>query len=423
MKKERAIYAGDVVRIVNGDNAGGQAGFVGAQEMRGPNILRVVHGVEIRGNNEINVVVYRDEARKEGMYRYAIKNIELVLTPSGKTKRQRAPRGEPWDVRPYPPADRHFRVAQPMRRIEPVDVPAPRPNWNLPPAEMVADIVKQKAARAVAKPAEKADDERRIEAKERFTNSIMNGSGVSQWLYRTASGWKQFVGAACHANIRGSGLIHEHYEGIAGVYNKMTDEAKAEYRRWFDYLVNRSPWKDVYITKDFDDALANHVSINVQMSSPVVMGAITILRTGHEYPRIRTLFCKLVDEGVPEFAAMAAQAFMGYTVGQFTTGGLHTNHTIFDSYMHPEKVLSFMLNGYEDKWKNINVFHKTREIAGEWSFGIFNSIVKNDNLRYNPKTLPWVEEAEGGGLVRVHSVNLDKFKQFVIKFQEKANVK
>ena len=401
MKKERAIYAGDVVRIVNGRNDGGHAGFVGAGEMRGDNVLRVVQGVEIHGNNEINVVVYRDEARKEGMYRYARKNIELILTPSGKTKRKRAPRGEAWDVKPYPP-QQGFRVAEGVPRPDPVEVP---------PVQVKVEPVK---------PVVQTDEDKRKVAKEQFHNAIMKDSGVSQWLYRTNAGWKHFVGAACHAPLRGDGVIHEHYEGIAGVYKKLDADGKNEYRRWFDYLVNRSPWKDVYITKDIDEALISHVEINVNLSSPIVMGAITILRTGHEYSVSRKLFCHLVDKGVPEFAAMAATSFIHHGVDDYKHGGVNSNHTIFNERMNPLAILQFMLDGYSDKVKNNQRYTWTRTVRGEWSFGIFNAIAPTSD--FNKSDIPWLEETKGG-FSKLFRVDLDKFKEIVIQMQEKVNGK
>lgn len=396
MKKERAIYAGDVVRIIKGNNEGGDAGYVGAPEMRGDNVLRVVHGVEFHGD-EINVVVFRDEARKEGVYRYARKNIELVLTASGKTKRKRAPRGEHWDIHPYPP-QRGFRVARP----EPIPAPPV--------------LVKVEPVKPVVQTAE----EKRKVAKEQFHNAIMKGSGVSQWLYRTNAGWKQFVGAVCHASLRGAGTIYEHYEGIAGVFNKLTEDGKAEYRRWFDYLVNRSPWKDVYVTKDIDEALLSHVEINVKLASPIVMGAITILRTGHEYPISRRLFCHLIDKGVPEFAAMAATSFINNGREGYLYGGFNTNHTIFNERMNPLAILQFMLDGYSDKVKNTNVFHETRTVRDEWSFGIFNAIAPASDFKKSD--IPWLEETKAG-FSKLFRVDLDKFKEIVIQMQEKVNGK
>lgn len=412
MKKERPIYAGDVVRIVNGSNPEGDAGYVGDRKMHGNNVLRVVQGVEICGNNEINVVVYRDEARKGVMYRYARKNIELVLTPSGKTKRQRAPRGEHWDVRPYPP-ERNFRVA-PAIRPRPEPIPAPR----VRPLGMEAILAEMDKP---VKVAEKTDEEKKAKAKKHFHESILNGSGVSQWLYRTNAGWKQFVNTICHAPLRGDGAIHEHYEGITGVYEKLDADGKSEYRRWFDYLVNRSPWKDVYITKDIDEALVSHVEINVKLSSPIVMAGITILRTGHEYPASRRLFCHLVDHGVPEFAAMAATSFITKgNNGDYLHGGLNTNHTVFHAGMNPLNIMQFMLDGYSNKTKQMNVFGKTRTVPNHWSFGIHNSIVNNHS--YEKKDLPWLKEVKIG-FSTVYRVDIDKFKDVAIAMQEKANGK
>lgn len=376
MNNTRKLYAGDVVRIINPANLHGLAGGIHTPHLQ-LGTERIVRDV-VLFSGEINIVVFEVENQEASFkYKYARCNVEPVLTPSGKVKRIRAPRGKPWNVKPYP---------------EVAGAPA------------VKDT--------------RTPEQVRADAKKKFAEAIENGSGVSQWLRRGVHGWSQRVAAACHAELRGDGAIYEMYEGIAGVYKKLNDDGKEEYRRWFDYLVNRSPWKDVYLTKDLDDALVNHVQINVALASQVVMGAITILRTGHEYPSIRRQFCDLVDKGVPEFAAMASQSFISLRRDEYYIGGCNTNHTVFDSMMSPEQILTFMVKGYSERVLKINRFENTRSIPTYWSFGIFDGIVEN-RRGYDPKTLDWVEPVQVG-MAKTSKINLEKFIEYANKVKEKA---
>ena len=185
-------------------------------------------------------------------------------------------------------------------------------------------------------------------ARKALMEGVLKGSGVSSWAAYHSGKWSVNVHKVCHADVGLHTDIKYFLEAITGHYNRMDEKNKEAFADYFDYIVKRSPWKDVFPIKSFKHALKHHVTINIKLPTFVVMGAITALRQGSEYPRIRDTFLSL-RRIIPESTAFALTSVLTGDLNEtekWLWAGTNTNHTVFNNNMTIEDLYSFMTKGY-----------------------------------------------------------------------------
>lgn len=250
---------------------------------------------------------------------------------------------------------------------------------------------------------------------DKFTKAVMGKIGVSSWLSVEDGKFKQYVDRICHASIASNGIvISRHWEPIVHKYEVMSDECKERYKRWFDYVINRSPWKHVFLTKDFDTALKSHVEIDVDAINYQVMGGITALRMGHEFPDIVKAYCQFLDDGFNEHDAFAMSGFLDNVYSlKFMTEG----HTVFKNNHCIKGMFSFMHNGYA-KARAVALPFKTHRRVG-WSFEIQSNIAKE--VHHKTRDVPFITQENVAGWSRVNKCNKERLIEYVQNQEWKSN--
>lgn len=104
---------------------------------------------------------------------------------------------------------------------------------------------------------------------------------------------------ACHA-----GLSCTH---VAGKDAKITtvisgfqfcEASEADKRLFINYMLNDSPWKEVFINKDVDHVLKNHWWVDATVPSNFLANALVATRLPTEFPQRFRVFIDAVKEGV-----------------------------------------------------------------------------------------------------------------------------
>jgi hypothetical protein len=250
---------------------------------------------------------------------------------------------------------------------------------------------------------------------DKFTKAVMGKTGVSNWLSVEDGKFKQYVDRICHAGIAYNGIvISRHWEPVVHKYAMMRVERKERYKRWFDYVINRSPWKHVFITKDFDTALKSHVEIDVNVINYQVMGGITALRMGHEFPDIVKAYCQFLDDGFNEHDAFAMAGFLDNVYSlKFMTEG----HTVFKNTHCIKGMFSFMHNGYA-KPRAVDLPFKTHRRVG-WSFEIQSNIAKD--VHHKTRDVPFITQDKKDGWSYVNKCNKKRLIEYIQNQEWKSN--
>jgi hypothetical protein len=239
-----------------------------------------------------------------------------------------------------------------------------------------------------------------------FTKAVMGKTGVSSWLSVEDGKFKQHVDKICHASIASNGIvIRRHWEPIVHKYAMMTDSKKERYERWFGYVVNRSPWKHVFLTKDINAALKSHVEIDVNVVNYQVMGGITALRMGHEFPNIVEAYCQFLDDGFNEHDAFA---MAGIVNREYILFSLQEGHTVFKNDHCIKEMFSFMHNGYAKPKANALPF-KTHRRNG-WGFNVQENIASENYDKV--RNVPFIVNVKRGWN-SIRTLVKDRFVEYV----------
>lgn len=92
---------------------------------------------------------------------------------------------------------------------------------------------------------------------------------------RKLNGYKDYV---CHAFLRGC-------HGLDFLFNLWRDERAnpSKYRRYIDWALNRSPYRDAYMVKDVDWVIKHGYVTNAHVDGALFQGANICLRALNEY--------------------------------------------------------------------------------------------------------------------------------------------
>lgn len=156
------------------------------------------------------------------------------------------------------------------------------------------------------------------------------------------------TGMPCHYELRGG-----YGDGGKGVPVAVIDsihrrrEHLPKYKQqgfvdYVTYLLNRSPWADCYLAKDFEDAEKNGIRMNLDKTANQLVGACIAMRQSSEF-----------DSVLPVHEFLKAKRFSGdvcFLVGQHYTMSqngnitpicLNSGHTIMNNTMPADAVFKF----------------------------------------------------------------------------------
>lgn len=115
---------------------------------------------------------------------------------------------------------------------------------------------------------------------------------------------------ACHAGFNYIDKpLAQVVENVCDKYETTAEAYKPIYRRFIDYMINRSPWKTAFIPCDVDVAINRGVYANIEEKLSNVVNALIALRQGHENRQILRSWKYLLDNGFDENTSWAASQF------------------------------------------------------------------------------------------------------------------
>lgn len=148
-------------------------------------------------------------------------------------------------------------------------------------------------------------------------------------------------------------------------YKKFNDEQKKQYRLYVHYILNESPWQDMFLTKDVEEAINKGVLMNVDKNISHLVGAAMALRGASEHPRVLKPFADCIDKGYSGHVAFLTSGNITPTGGQSWPG-----HAVLDGFMLVDDLAKFFKEGYVQK--NLPAIHKDQNQS--FNYQIFLTI-------------------------------------------------
>lgn len=185
-----------------------------------------------------------------------------------------------------------------------------------------------------------------------------NSPSTCSYALEFSNGRRRFqVRDACHARLKKQNSYEKDYEeekrnnvvaavcDIAGHYHEAPD--KEAYKQAIVYLLNDSPYKQVYITKSWEDALREGVYLNVtkESNSHCVTGAIA-LREASESPKQTEMFGYLVKSGFSLSASWFAARHFRKNGDKLTYNAHAGGHATISFAMDYAELIAFWKKGF-----------------------------------------------------------------------------
>ena len=288
-----------------------------------------------------------------------------------------------------------------------IDNLTPVYTWSGKQARAIRLVPKYLRTKQEAKEAHVVDVQKELD---KFSEAIAGKTGVSSWLSVEDGKFKHYVDRICHAAIAPNNVvISRHWEPIVHKWDMMGIEKQKNYRVWFDYVVNESPWKHAFMTNDFDAALKSHVEMDVNVVCFQVMGAITALRMGHEFPEIVKNFVFFINEGYSKPDAFVLASFLN---SKYNIVSLQEGHTVFKSTHGLDELFRFIHQGYSKeplKNKDAKAFSKQRRVGGY--FGIQDNIARDGAGGF--RNVPFLSKDKNGGWYAKIVCDAERMKQYI----------
>lgn len=151
---------------------------------------------------------------------------------------------------------------------------------------------------------------------------------------------------ACHAGF--------HYipkplvEVVESVYLKYKRHTNQEwYKKFIDYIINRSPWKTAFLPCAVDDAIEKGVYVNVEEKHSNVVNALVALRQGYEHKTRLTAWEWFVKQGFDENTAWAAAQFVIVDGNSFSRRCPDGAHDWLSAGVRIENLVKFFKDGFQ----------------------------------------------------------------------------
>lgn len=166
----------------------------------------------------------------------------------------------------------------------------------------------------------------------------------------------EYGGAPCHAQLSRSGKQPAQFVLSSARKAKYSNQNGKNFVKsgedvtWIDYLVNRSPYADVFVDKDVNAIIERGHVVTAHAPSNAVCAALTATRQAWEYAQRPAAF-NLLREHLPEnlayFVCMAASGNIGTDgkLDSLTFNNENTGHTPLDHVcMSDEMVINLVYN-------------------------------------------------------------------------------
>lgn len=158
------------------------------------------------------------------------------------------------------------------------------------------------------------------------------------------------VGDICHARLR---YGHDVRGDITDVALHLAQHYKdfphkEEYKRYVDWIIQRSPWKSAFLPTSTEDALRIGVMLDVDKGINLLVSAAIMLRNGHEFSSQVSHFCDLVDVGFSENVAFITASLFStraYEAVENEYSEFSGNHHVFSDRIMVKDFKAFFNGG------------------------------------------------------------------------------
>lgn len=218
--------------------------------------------------------------------------------------------------------------------------------------------------------------------------------------------------APCHAAMH----IYDGYRGekhLEGIITCIQTKKTKEGARFLDYLFNRSPFKDAYLTKDVDEAYTKGILMNIDSPYEVVGMAAIVTRNLWENSMQLKYWIQMVDAGVHEDMALIACHIVSGAPKKYAYTQMGDGHKAFaGSNVSTDFVENFLENKprYNTPMrKHATEYGSPSRAYGDRGYALSDKSFISEFL----KTVPVVEGGFGRGMQ--YTETLDAFIAFLKK--------
>lgn len=234
----------------------------------------------------------------------------------------------------------------------------------------------------------------------------------------------------CHARIENTySRVKGHIVGVIDYQTNYETAVKKEYhgayRKWVDWIVNRSPWSLAYQPKTVKNILENGVLMNVECPADIVGAAciaLRIMKEQYDSPTLLKTFDMLLKEGISIPAAfLAAYAFKDVGAEGYTLSMMGGGHQPINGGMNAGQLLSFFANGYDESVIEQEPYRENSR------YKVFDNILKTkDVLGIKQDFSKWVmenteKEVVGNGWAVTYKIKLDAIINTANLIEQKIN--
>lgn len=188
---------------------------------------------------------------------------------------------------------------------------------------------------------------------------------VCSYAYVTVYGNKRKqIGDVCHARLRGDPMKKIVLD--IGAHHRAHSQPE-EYKKWVEWVINKSPVAQCFLTKSFDVGIKECLSLDVSKSHSWNVTAAIFLRMGSEYPHRLEVWSALVNEGVNPSIAWLLMSFFVYQGNGYVPSNNRGGHDVVSPSFCFSDTLKFIKKGLVNPNKPSN-----QEAI---SYSIFESVV------------------------------------------------
>lgn len=161
------------------------------------------------------------------------------------------------------------------------------------------------------------------------------------------------VNDVCHYRVRynerDEGVIKNLALSLEHAPDQLGKKDLADYRKYTDYIINRSPWASCFLTKSVSAAFNAGILMNVDKPLSQVAGACVALREGIEFDDKLDMFMLMKKKGYHEHTAyLMSFVFRVRKDGKFNYGSYHGGHQSMAGDRNWEQVVEFFKKGFRD---------------------------------------------------------------------------
>lgn len=242
-----------------------------------------------------------------------------------------------------------------------------------------------------------------VEASNKNKNKI---GGTSSYNHLLGNEVVNNFNDACFFRLR---IQYPYYSGGIRYSIVYLPRVKEEHKEYCDFLVNESPYKDVFLNKD-TYWKTKRLLLNSDMNHTLVLSAITAIRLAWEFPMSHESFVELGKHPLTKMERFVLAQRTGFKDGKFISAS-NGGHMIYPSDQSKKDLISLMNEEFPG-WKNVDKAPMNKKATG-WTIHAMHSTGREDYFRTLGKK-------RGNGWDSYHEYPLENLLKFV---EESRNAK